>query len=215
MLKAVLIPAKRVSRAKQRLASSLSPQQRVELIWAMLGDVAVAVNGAAVPDRIVLISSDPELLGQARVHGWEAIEEEAQVSESQSVDDASRMLKEAGVGVVLRIPLDVPLIRSQDVDQLMQGEVGSPNALLVPSRDGRGTNALLRRPPDAFPSRFGPESLANHRKEAACAGVPLRIVENVRVALDLDEMLDLTDFWSLGRNTATGRYLATTGILAR
>jgi len=214
-LKAVLIPAKRVGSAKQRLASSLSPQQRAEMIWVMLGDVAAAVNGATAPDRIVLISSDPELLGQARVHGWEAIEEEAQVSESQSVDYASTMLKAAGVGVVLRIPLDVPLIRSQDVDQLMDGEVGSPNALLVPSRDGRGTNALLRRPPDAFPSRFGPGSLANHRREAARAGVPLTIVENVRIGLDLDEMADLTDFWSLGRNTATGRYLAATGILTR
>ena len=214
-MKAVLIPAKRVSSAKQRLASSLSPQQRAELIWAMLGDVAAAVNGAAAPDRIVLISSDPELLGQARVHGWEAIEEEAQVSESQSVDYASTILKETGVGVVLRIPLDVPLIRSQDVDQLMDAEVGSPNALLVPSRDGRGTNALLRRPPDAFPSRFGPGSLAHHCREAARAGVPLTIVENVRVALDLDEMVDLTDFWSLGRDTATGRYLAATGLLTR
>ncbi len=181
----------------------------------MLGDVTAAVNGATAPDRIVLISSDREMLGHAGVHGWEAIEEEAQVSESQSVDHASTILKEAGVGVVLRIPLDVPLIRSQDVDQLLGAEAEPPNALLVPSRDGQGTNALLRRPPDAFPSRFGPGSLAHHRREAAWAGVPLTIVENVRVALDLDEMADLTDFWSLGQDTTTGRYLAATGLLTR
>ena len=181
----------------------------------MLRDVTAAVNGATVPDRIVLISSDREILGHADAHGWEEIEEEAQVSESQSVDHASTILKEAGVDVVLRIPLDVPLIRSQDVDRLLGARGGSPNALLVPSRDGQGTNALLRRPPDAFPSRFGPASLAHHRREAARAGVPLRIVENARVALDLDEMSDLTDFWSLGRDTATGRYLAANGLLAR
>ncbi len=181
----------------------------------MLRDVTAAVNGATAPDRIVLISSDHEILDHAGAHGWEAIEEEAQFSESRSVDHASTILKEAGVGVVLRIPLDVPLIRSQDVDQLLGVEVGFPSAVLVPSRDGHGTNALLRRPPDAFPSRFGPGSLAHHRREAARAGVPLTIVENVRVALDLDEMVDLTDFWSLGRDTVTGRYLAATGLLMR
>ncbi len=214
-MKAVLIPAKRISGAKQRLAAALSLQQRTDLIWAMLGDVTAAVNGATVPDRIVLISSDPEILGYAGAHGWEAIEEKAQVSESQSVDHASTILKEEGVGVVLRIPLDVPLIRSQDVDQLLGADAESPNALLVPSRDGQGTNALLRCPPDAFPSRFGPGSLAHHRREAARAGVSLTIVENVRVALDLDEVVDLNDFRSLGANTATGRYLAENRILAR
>ena len=212
-MKAVLIPAKRLDSAKQRLASSLSPRQRAGLVWAMLEDVAAAVNGAVAPDRVVLTSSDPELLGQARAHNWEAIEEKVQVSESQSVDRASMILKEAGVGAVLRIPLDVPLIRSQDVDQLLGSEMEPPNALLVPSRDGRGTNALLRCPPDAFPSRFGPGSLAHHRMEAARAGVPLTIVENSRVALDLDQLEDLTDFWALERDTATGRCLADIGLL--
>ncbi len=45
----------------------------------------------------------------------------------------------------------------------------APSVVIVPSHDGTGTNALLRSPPDLFPSHFGPESFALHLKEAETA----------------------------------------------
>jgi len=63
--------------------------------------------------------------------------------------------------------------------------------ILVPSRDGTGTNAILRRPPDIFPSQFGPGSFARHLAAARAAGISWRILENPRIALDLDDPDDL------------------------
>jgi len=42
-----------------------------------------------------------------------------------------------------------------------------------------------------FPSRFGPNSLALHKQEAAREGVECVIVNNARIALDIDEPADL------------------------
>ena len=36
--------------------------------------------------------------------------------------------------------------------------------LLVPSRDGTGTNAIIRAPANLFPSRFGPRSSSLRRR---------------------------------------------------
>jgi 2-phospho-L-lactate guanylyltransferase len=213
-LKAVLIPAKQLREAKQRLAIVLSSEQRVQLVWAMFEDVAAAVNGATAADRIVLLSSDSEMLRRARAESWDVIEEETQESESQSVDRASGLLREAGFRAVLRIPIDVPLLRPEDIDGLLAADLETPNARLVPSRDGHGTNALLRIPPDVFPSRFGPRSLVHHRLEADRAGVPLKVIDNARVAFDLDEIADLRHFLLLGSRTATARYLAASGLVS-
>ena len=42
------------------------------------------------------------------------------------------------------------------------------------SLEGTGTNALLRTPPDLFPSRFGPNSLALHRADGAATSFRTR-----------------------------------------
>jgi 2-phospho-L-lactate guanylyltransferase len=117
--------------------------------------------------------------------------EESQTSESASVDWASRILSERGFDTVMRLPADLPLVRTEDIDELLSIELDSPGALLVPSREGTGTNTIIRTPPALFPSRFGPNSLALHKQEAASVGVECMIVNNARIALDVDEPADV------------------------
>jgi 2-phospho-L-lactate guanylyltransferase (CobY/MobA/RfbA family) len=77
------------------------------------------------------------------------------------------------------------------MDELLSADLRAPAALLVPSREGTGTNAIIRTPPAVFPSRFGPNSLALHKEEAARVGVNCVVVPNARIALDIDEPSDL------------------------
>jgi len=76
---------------------------------------------------------------------------------------------------------------------------------MVPSRDGRGTNAIIRTPPTLFPSRFGPDSLRLHSGEADKLGIKPVIVSNERIALDIDEPADLAEILQSGRGTETYR----------
>lgn len=206
-MKVVLLPLKDPTHAKQRLAGHLTPKERQELAWAMFEDVTRAVRAAISPDQVVVVSrGHPALL--AEPSNWQVIEENQQISESHSVDHACRLLQQRGASVVLRLPSDIPLLEPEDVDHLLNLELGARSAVIIPSRDGKGTNALLRTPPDAFPSRFGENSLALHQEEARRCCVELKILENPRIAFDLDEFSDLLRFMQLENETRTAQVLS-------
>ncbi len=205
-MKVVLLPLKDPAHAKQRLAGHLTSKERQELAWAMLEDVTRAVRAAITPDQVVVVTRGyPAWL--AEQSNWQVIEENQQISESHSVDHSSRLLQQRGASVVLRLPTDIPLLEPEDVDTLLNLKLGARSAVIIPSRDGKGTNALLRTPPDAFPSRFGENSLALHQEEARRHGVELKILENPRISLDLDEFSDLLRFMQLKNETRTSQVL--------
>ncbi len=214
-MKVVLIPVKEIVQAKRRMAPWLSRRERIGLVWAMLEDVGRALACAGTPDKVVVAGRDPELAAYAARRQWGFIRERCQSSESRSVDESAVALHQQGATCVLRVPLDVPLIQGRDVDALLGRPLASPGALLVPSRDGRGTNALLRMPPDAFPSRFGRDSLRRHLAEARRARVPATVLSNPRFGLDLDGPEDLVRFWQREGGAATRNYLAESGLVAR
>jgi len=132
------------------------------------------------------------------------------------VDAASRWCLERDIGAVLRLPLDLPLVRGSDIDELLSIECTAPGAVIVPSRDGTGTNALLRTPPTLFPSHFGPGSFAKHCGEARRSGACLLVRRSPRLEMDIDDESDLRALAThdLG-GTETGRWLHGSDVLAR
>ena len=208
----ILVPFKNPERAKQRLAAVLSPMQRAALVLAMFEDVRRAVDGSGVGAAVV--TDCVQVQERARQSGWRVIPETAQVSESASVDRASRLLGAEGVQRLLRLPADLPRVTSADIAALLACRTEPPSALLVPSRDGSGTNALLRSPADLFPSRFGVDSLTLHLQEARRAGAAIRVLRNDRIAFDLDDPSDLQEFLREPSDTATWRVLCEMGMAA-
>jgi 2-phospho-L-lactate guanylyltransferase len=181
----------------------------------MFDDVSRAVLGARKADCVVMVTSYAPAIKRARELEWDVLIEESQVSESASVDWASGVLAERGFDTVMRLPADVPLVRAEDIDEILAVKLDSPGALLVPSREGTGTNAIVRNPPTLFPSRFGPNSLALHKQEATKVGVECTIVENPRIALDIDEPADVELLLDGGCGTRTFELLIEMGIHER
>ncbi len=146
----------------------------------------------------------------------EILSEEEQISESASVDRASRICEQRGVSGVLRLPLDLPLVQANDIDELLEIECAAPAAVMVPSRDGTGTNALLRFPPTLFTSHFGAGSFAKHRREAERAEASIFIRRNTRLEMDVDDESDLRELLRHDLSaTATGQWLEESGVAAR
>lgn len=214
-MNALLIPIKDPTHAKSRLADLLSADERRRLAWAMFEDVSRAVAAARKPDRVVMVTSYQPAVERARSLGWDVLVEESQVSESTSVDWASRVLSERGFETVMRLPADLPLVRAEDIDALLSVNLVAPGALLVPSRDGTGTNAMIRTPPTLFPSRFGPNSLELHKLEAARVGVRCVVANNSRIALDIDELPDLHALLESGLGTASVDAIIEINVQAR
>ncbi|HEV2340324.1 MAG TPA: 2-phospho-L-lactate guanylyltransferase [Candidatus Acidoferrales bacterium] len=198
-MKAILIPVKEFREAKKRLTPHFSSAERAALAEAMCEDFFQVVSAIRCVERVFVVSKEPGALALARERGWEAIVEKRQISESDSVDAASQFCAAQGVNALLRLPIDLPLAEPRDIeavfrelDEKFDGNFdGAPAAVLVPSRDGAGTNALLRTPPGLFPSRFGPNSFALHLAEAARCGARICVLRNARLELDVDELEDL------------------------
>jgi 2-phospho-L-lactate guanylyltransferase len=164
---------------------------------------------------VVMVTSFSRAIERAPELGWDVLIEESQISESASVDWASRVLSERGFDTVMRLPADLPLVRAEDIDELLSIQLHSPGALLVPSRAGTGTNAIIRTPPPLFPSRFGPNSFTLHKQEAARVGVECVIVNNARIALDIDEPADMELVLESARGTETFDTLMKFGAFER
>src|SRR6266487_1594188 len=212
-MRALLLPIKDLNNAKMRLMAVLTPEERLGLAEAMLKDTIRAVQGVRLAERVFVITNYQPAMSMAEENGWELLREERQVSESDSVDAASRICELRGVTGLLRIPLDVPLVQANDIDDLLTIECEEPALVIVPSRDGLGTNAILRMPPALFPSHFGMGSFAKHVGEAERIGARVIFRRSARLEMDVDDEADLQ---ALLKNdlsgTETGRWLRESGV---
>jgi 2-phospho-L-lactate guanylyltransferase len=209
----VLVPVKKLSRAKNRLSVFLNLKERAALASAMFADVADALDRSGC--RVAVLTAAEDIARSASRRGWRLLWEDTQISESASVDEASRRLASEGIRSVLRIPADIPLVKAEDITRLLELPCSRPCAVLAPSWDFRGTNAILRSPPDLFASRFGPDSLRLHLGEAMSKGAHCVVIQNTRIGLDLDEPVDITRFLETPSDTETYRFLLRSGAAER
>ncbi|MGH7802108.1 MAG: 2-phospho-L-lactate guanylyltransferase [Thermodesulfobacteriota bacterium] len=208
-----LVPVKDLSKAKERLSPLLSQSERTDLAFAMLEDVLIALRGSKLLDRILVVTLDENAIKLAVSLDIEVIKETKQNGESESVDWASIICKEMGAESVLVIPGDAPLITPEDVDFILEKEKPYHSVILVPARDELGTNAILRKPPDVIPSRFGYDSFKKHIEGARKRNIPYEIYKLPRVALDIDEPEDLSLFASQKSPTKTYSELLRIGYI--
>jgi 2-phospho-L-lactate/phosphoenolpyruvate guanylyltransferase len=211
-----LIPVKGFRNAKQRLSPLLDVGQRGLLAEVMFREVLSQLLGVRGLSETCVVTGDDRVAKIAYSLGAQVIREEVEKGETEAVDFARLELKKSGREAVLIVPADLPLVRGTDIEmvlaQIPDGAF-SPFALLVPSHDRMGTNALLLAPPDLIQLRFGYDSFSYHSRQVAAQGLPLRLLENERIALDIDEPKDLDQFLSFGlKNSGTDRLVR--GILA-
>ncbi|OLB35128.1 MAG: 2-phospho-L-lactate guanylyltransferase [Acidobacteria bacterium 13_2_20CM_57_17] len=215
-MRALLLPVKDLRNAKKRLIGVLTPEERFSLAETMLADTVRAVQGVRRIEKVFVITNYAPAMQLAEENGWEILREEQQISESHSVDAASKLCEQNGVSGLLRLPLDLPLIQSSDIDELLALKCRAPSLVIVPSRDGTGTNAILRTPPTLFPSHFGTGSFAKHLAEAESSHAQVIVRRNARLEMDVDGEPDLRALLENDLSaTETGRWLHASGVAAR
>jgi 2-phospho-L-lactate/phosphoenolpyruvate guanylyltransferase len=186
----ILVPVKDLSAAKQRLAAVLDQPARTELAQAMLHDVVATL--AAWPRRpaCALVTSDPFALELARQYDFEVIPDPANPGETGAIEMATRVCVSRGIDSTLVIPADIPLIQARELDDIL-AHAPDEGSVLVPAADGRGTNAVFRRPANLFPLRFGNDSFKPHLAAAQATGKPCIVLQLPGIAVDVDNPEDL------------------------
>jgi 2-phospho-L-lactate guanylyltransferase len=203
-----IIPVKETHGAKQRLAAVLSPTLRRELALAMLEDVLEALSEAPGLARRLLVTIDPEAIRLAARYGCECMSDGAEEGHTGAVAAAARRLSADGVGAMLTLPGDIPLVSAEEIGRLVGAHRPAPAFTIAPSHDEKGSNAILVSPPDAVPLRFGDDSFFPHLAAAEARGIVPTIVRLPGIALDIDNPADLAHFARLGSRTRAGLWLA-------
>jgi len=186
----ILIPVKSLAQAKQRLASVLTQPARTELAQAMLLDVLEALNEWVDRPAVSIVTSDSFALELARQFSFETIADTTNRSETDAIEEATRVCESRGIDSTLVIPGDVPLIQSWELQKVLEA-APIEGTVLVPAADGRGTNAAFRRPSGLFPLRFGNDSFKPHLAAARATEKPCVVLSLAGIALDIDSPSDL------------------------
>ena len=202
-----VVPVKDLGNAKQRLAGVLDQPARTALFRAMLEDVLEALAGATSLAGVLLVTRDEEAIALARRYRAECLIEPENRGHTAAVELAARALAERGAGGLLQVPGDIPRVTSEDIDAVIAEHASDPAVTIVPSRDYRGSNAVLCSPPEVFPFRFGDDSFHPHLAAARAIGIEPTVVERAGIGLDIDTPGDLEAFLATPSDTRTYRYL--------
>lgn len=185
----ILIPVKNLSTAKQRLSAVLPQSARTELAQLMLQEVIDAVSQFD-GDEVAMVTNDPFAVELAAKHRFEIIRDDANLSETDAIAMATNVCCSRGIQSTLIIPGDIPLIEAAEL-RVIYDNAPHAGSVLVPAHDGRGTNAILRRPAGLFPLRFGNDSFLPHLAAAKSTSLPWVVLTLPGIALDVDTPEDL------------------------
>ncbi len=190
-----VVPVKQTGLAKQRLAGTLSRQQRRLLVQAMFEDVLTALTQTKGVAAILVSTVDRKIAAIAARHGAEVLEEAARDGHSAAVAAAAVKLDASGYDM-LTLPADIPLVQPEDISRLLlvhrESVSSNPRAFsIVPARDERGSNAVLCSPACVVPLQFGENSFLPHLAAAKKRGIEPVVVKLPHVALDIDTPDDL------------------------
>jgi len=182
----VVVPVKRLSESKVRLASSLSPIQRRDLALKMLQHVLKTLK--KLTGHVMVIGSDDEVKKASRDYDVPFVADKTD-SLNRAVGQAIDRCVRKGSEAVLIVAADLPFLSSSDLEQLLE-TIEDESVTICPSKDC-GTNALFLRPPEAIPTRFGSRSLLSHIQEAMRRGRKYRIYWSPGLSFDVDTPEDL------------------------
>ncbi len=196
-----IVPVKGLDQAKSRLSGRLDAAARRRLVLAMFADVVTALKGCSAVSQIIVVTPDREVEAGARDLGAEPLmEDEASGDLNAALGLAVAQASRDGAGRVLIVPADVPRATAAEFDLLLAtAERTAAAVAVVPSHDGRGTNALVLRPPGVMAPAFGPDSCQRHLSMARAQSLARRVIELPGLSFDVDETSDLDRLLELAR----------------
>jgi len=207
-----VVPIKETAEAKQRLGDAVPAELKPRLALAMAEDVLTALMSVSGLAAIVVVTVDAAASEIARRHGARVLAEGARDGQTGAVRAAARALTRERRGAMLAIPGDVPLITSDEVRRLLDAHDRTPDFVIAPAHDERGSNAVLCAPPALVALQFGDDSFVPHLAAARRIGIEPKIIRLPGIGLDIDNPRDLAAFLKNPAHTRTRALLRAAGV---
>jgi len=186
---AVIIPVKTFSNAKTRL--ELSPLKVEKLCKVMLEEILHTVSISPRIEKTIIVTKEEKAIEIGKKFNAQIIIDEKEESVNSAVALADKYLLENNFDASIVFPQDIPYIKTQDID-FMLNYIAPPNfAIIVPSRRFDGTSALVRMPIDLMKTHYDEDSYKIHMNTAKEHTLNVAMVFVKRIMWDVDNKEDL------------------------
>ncbi|QUC63873.1 2-phospho-L-lactate guanylyltransferase [Nitrosopumilus sp. K4] len=186
---AAIIPVKTFSQAKTRL--NLSDSQKEELCKIMLEEILHTLSISPQIEKIIVVTKEKSAIDMAKKFNAISIIDDEEKSVNGAVALADKYLLENGFDASIVFPQDIPFIKTQDIDFILNYKIPPNFAIVVPSRRFDGTNALVRMPVNLMKTHYDEDSYKIHMNTAKVHTRNVALVFSKRIMWDVDNIEDL------------------------
>lgn len=183
-----VVPAKRFSLAKQRLAPVLSPSERTMLARVMLQDVLTTLSVTAGLAGTIVISADPSAAEPAKQFGARLVNDALETGVNAAVRQGTEALN-AEITVLI-VPADIPFATAGDFQSIVKS-LEDHDVVISPAASDGGTNALAMRSRDLIAPSFGEDSYVRHLARTQIKNLRCGVVRSDELGHDIDRPEDL------------------------
>jgi len=187
-----VVPVKRLTGVKQRLASRLSPRERAGLVLRCLQGELDLLAGIPTICETLVVTPDAVVAAIAEMRRAAAL-----LQVDDGLNRAARLglegARERGATHALILHADLPFVTAGELAELIAA-AGRADVAIAPDRQGGGTNGLLIPLEAGFEVAYGAGSYARHLGNARRAGLSVETVRAPGIAFDLDTPADLLEY---------------------
>ena len=186
---AAIIPVKTFSNAKTRL--ELSQNQKENLCKIMLEEILDTISISPHIEKIVIVTKEEKAVTIGKKFGAVIITDEKEEGVNSAVALADKYLLENNFDASIVFPQDIPFIKTQDIDFMLNYQAPPNFVVVVPSRRFDGTNALMRMPVDLMKTHYDEDSYKIHMSTAKEHTLNVALIFVKRIMWDVDNFKDL------------------------
>ena len=186
---AAIIPVKTFSKAKTRL--DLSPDQIEDLCIVMLEEILHTISISPQIEKTIMVTKEVKAIEIGKKFNTITIIDKKEESVNSAVALADKYLLENNFDASIVLPQDIPYIKTQDIDFMLNYKIPPNFAIVVPSRRFDGTNALVRMPVDLMETHYDEDSYKIHMNTAKEHTLNVAMVFVKRIMWDVDNSEDL------------------------
>jgi 2-phospho-L-lactate guanylyltransferase len=190
----IIVPVKKFSEAKTRLAGMLLPAERASLARQLVSAVIEQLALVRGVRRVILASSESSLVSMAAPFDFEVLPDDPRSPGlNAAVDRAVKRSVAEGARDVGVVFADLPLFDAKEFEGILMRHLdgASVRTTIVMDRLGTGTNVRLSRPGDLLPPLYGRNSAAEYQRAAALKAAEVCLVKSVNLSHDVDHFADI------------------------
>lgn len=157
----------------------------------MLEEILHTLSISPQIQKTVMVTREQKALEIGKKFNIVSIIDKDEKSVNDAVALADKYLLENDFDASIVFPQDIPFMKTQDIDFILNYKIPPNFAIVVPSRRFDGTNALVRMPIDLMKTHYDEDSYKIHMNTAKEHTRNVALVFSKRIMWDIDNKEDL------------------------